>query len=57
MKLLTLSLQLEGFLPHPTTGIVVYLPLGSNFEKFFTAVFPFAFMSFRSPFFLLKIMS
>ena len=55
MKLLPLSLQLEGFLPHPTTGIVVYLPLGSNFEMFFTAVFSFAFMRFISPFFLLKI--
>ena len=54
MKLLTLSFQLEGFLPHPTTGIVVYLPLRSIFRMFLTAVFSFAFMSFISPFFAAK---
>ena len=53
MKPLTLSFQLEGFLPYPTAGIVVYLPLGSNFQMFFTAVFSFAFMSFTSPFCLI----
>ena len=53
MKPLTLSFQLEGFLPYPTAGIVVYLPLGSNFQMFLTAVFSFAFMSFTSPFCLM----
>ena len=54
MKLLTLSSQLEGFLPHPTTGIVVLPSSRVQFPNVLHGNVFFCFYEFQKSFFSAK---